>query len=130
MTDPLTACQHLLDARNHQQNLMDNTEEILEQLRDVLDEQYDKMDEECGELEDDYDDWLDVAASVIGNLWVPGLIEDAIEIGQCTSALGNWEDTSSKISQFEERLEQEREAMEEAEAAWLECLHKAMTTHR
>ncbi|WP_165759396.1 hypothetical protein [Mycobacterium decipiens] len=130
MTDPLTACQSLLNERNRQQGFMDETESILETLRDRLAQQYEDMDEECGELEDSWDDFGDQLASIIGNLWIPGLIEDAIEIAQCTHALGVWEQTLHEIANFEERLEIERNRRDAAEAAWLKCLHDAMTTHR
>lgn len=130
MTDPIALCQNFLNEMNRQQGFMDGTQTILEGLRDRLGQEYSTMDEECGELEDAYDDWVDVTATIIGNLWVPGLIEDLIEITQCTSALGNWENTSHQISVFEERLENERQARDAARDQWLECLHDAMALHR
>lgn len=127
MADPLTMCQTHLDRRNIEQENMDRTLETIQDLADQLTPVWGDVLEECGELENSYDDFGDWLASFLSTMAPWELASQAVEVFQCTSALGNWERLVQEIANFETRLAAERRRRDAAEQGWLNCLHHAET---
>jgi uncharacterized protein (UPF0335 family) len=124
---PLDVCAGQLGQLALAHTRIEQTEDILSDLEDQLHDAFKEMQEECGELEDWFDDIGDILATFFYGLSVVGTISEAIEIAQCTTALGEWERIDHEIDVFRERLEKEKADLAKAQDAFTECVHKALT---
>jgi flagellar motility protein MotE (MotC chaperone) len=126
-TDFFAQCGGPLASVNRARNAVENTESLIAGLQDQLESAFAEIEEECAELADDFDDVLDTLAEILKGFAVFPLVGNAIEIFQCTSALGEWERIGHEIEVFEDRLEREQADLDEAQEGLDECAHKWAT---